>query len=451
MPEREVFKMKTRVTPFIFLLLLILSGCRRPEGYGVVVWASEEDSPPNGAFVKVLERSNLRGTFLLRPSDAKRNYELKAWQVEFFKDRDDAVAFSRDFEALVDKWAVCGKSGLPVREMADAGSRRVYKLSSGESVKILGQGAEKVKVGHLEGYWYRILTKDGTRGWCFDHYLDVFAMVDGKQVFAQGDKKQKSGEDVLFGVTWRPELYQTRVNQGQVDTALFQSDYKLVFDDVNRKIIMQAPRRRWERSYESVVEGKPGQFTFVGAHFMATVNHSSFITIQFSQDGKEIAEPWIVMEKEPAQIVSEELKRRDGVYRSLVEFGPVLKSDRYGTLTLRPDGGFEWTGKNRLISSRILSSAAGPGGKVTLDHFCGEELGGRYQGVMMFRFSGGDNAAFLYRFADGGLELSWASPKYIEDKIVKSDFTVENIKILFKAGNSSAPADSEDDAPGNTP
>lgn len=48
----------------------------------------------------------------------------------------------------------------------------ITKAFKGGAVKILDKTTEKIKIGELEGYWYKIeLLENGEQGWVFDRYV----------------------------------------------------------------------------------------------------------------------------------------------------------------------------------------------------------------------------------------------------------------------------------------
>ena len=430
------------------MLLLTITGCGRKLGYGVMLWTPDKEYVNNGDLVTVYEKSSLRSTYLISPSENKKDKrEVDLWRVRLFEKETDAVQFRADYADYVNSYARCEKTGLPMRDKPETSGERVYKLAEGQSMKILSKASDKIQVGNLEGTWYLVLTNDGIEGYCFDYSLLMYTLDEkGEPVYEQKQKQAKPTLESLFSTIWRPKFYEENYNLKQVNINTFKADYRLDFDNDSKMVNYKGLKNKFQRSYTSVIEVGFNKYSFEGADFWVTFYEGGFISIQYALDGKDIAETWVNLSRSPDEIINEEYARRKSLYETLQNNFSTAKSDRFGTLKFTGDNNFEWTNKNRLIASKVISPSAGSSGTVSFDYFPDETIMDRYQGGMAFRFASGEKAVFLFRLEGGTLYLKWVNPKNIDRDIIKSDFTVDGVEITFSPGSGGgSQQDSESD------
>ena len=100
-------------------------------------------------------------------------------------------------------------------------AKQVYILRKDEIIKVLykGKGAA-VMSGQtaLEGDWLRVLTSDGTYGWCFSYNLTLFNEAD-EDAFSVVEQEIVVDETLesLLNTNWYPESYGTMINRKRVD------------------------------------------------------------------------------------------------------------------------------------------------------------------------------------------------------------------------------------------
>jgi hypothetical protein len=74
-------------------------------------------------------------------------------------------------------YAEAVQDGLPIRSEPDNGARRVYRLKQGEIVKVLSRAERSPAMSGdtpLPGEWLKVLTDDGSSGYCFSYRLKLF-------------------------------------------------------------------------------------------------------------------------------------------------------------------------------------------------------------------------------------------------------------------------------------
>ena len=65
------------------------------------------------------------------------------------------------------------KSGVRVRASPNTSGEVLGYLEKGNSVKVVGKGKSKVKIGKGNDYWYKIETKSGLKCWLYGYFLDL--------------------------------------------------------------------------------------------------------------------------------------------------------------------------------------------------------------------------------------------------------------------------------------
>jgi hypothetical protein len=60
-----------------------------------------------------------------------------------------------------------------VRENANLEAPVLGKLSTGDKVDVMDRSGDKMKVGRMEDWWYKVRTAAGLEGWVYGAYLDL--------------------------------------------------------------------------------------------------------------------------------------------------------------------------------------------------------------------------------------------------------------------------------------
>lgn len=177
--------------------MLFFSSCgERKLGYGVLLWSIPERSLMDGDVLLVYIKSNISHVWVV--SDARREdkkdvserFEIPLWQMTEPVRYKKAIALSSTFTPYQGKYARVALDALPIRAEATNSAKRVYRLKAGEVVRILGEhtiedGPMEIPANGgvaLEGKWLKVITQEGTQGWCFSHSLNVFDVARGSTV-----------------------------------------------------------------------------------------------------------------------------------------------------------------------------------------------------------------------------------------------------------------------------
>jgi hypothetical protein len=406
-----------RKSSFCLLLAVsfILMSCSGIMGYGVLLWNIPEHGLQDGDIVPVYIRSNISHVYVISTPGSKEHFEIPLWQITGPQSHHKAKKTARRYAEFIHQYAKIKTDGLPVRADPVNTAKQVYRLRKNETVKLLYKGmGQTVMTGKntLEGSWIRILTGDGTQGWCFSYNLDQFKMEKGG--IAEGGQQTDSPEEKdtviesVLAETWYPDYYRTMIDKNRIDPQLMNASYSFTVDTENNKISLNLPDIHESWIYSGTTKTGDMEYTFTGIPVKITIKNSTFIVVTCSGDnGKPQDLNFITLgaNEDVAELVAAEKERRIQICEKLYELGPDFKSASYGQLSLREDQSFSWKNYGLLVPS-VINSSARNGGTVAIKYYPGDALVSSYDGVVSFRFDGMDtDVNFLYKIENGGLRL----------------------------------------------
>jgi len=152
-------------------------------GYGVLLWSLDEPEVISGAVLPVYVKSNIEKKWIVGfpetpDSNKKVKFEIPFTQLEYHPTKRRALEAAEIFAPHAMSYAENLLDGLPIRDVPDNNARRVYRLRSGEVIKILGLSEGIPPIGTsgdpLPGDWYKVMTNDGVSGFCFSNRLRIF-------------------------------------------------------------------------------------------------------------------------------------------------------------------------------------------------------------------------------------------------------------------------------------
>lgn len=176
-----------------FAVAAMTVSCERTLGYGVLLWTIPERGLMDGDVLKICIKSNISHVWVAQKTGEHENssrFEVPLWQLTEPVRRKKAEALAAETMEYHGKYASVGLDALPVREEATNSSKRVYRLRQGEVVHILGEytkedGQMEIPTNGgvpLEGKWLKVITKEGTQGWCFSYNLKMFVVNRGDAI-----------------------------------------------------------------------------------------------------------------------------------------------------------------------------------------------------------------------------------------------------------------------------
>ena len=427
---------------FLFLLVLActLSACSSRLGWGVLLWSTEDPPIPSGTVLPVYIRSNINKVWVVGVPDGLwdteggiNKIEIPLSRLELAGSKSKAMQRAEDFSRYALVYAENMQDGLPIRDGPDNNSRRVYRLRHGEIIKILsleeGHPAISSTGDPLPGDWYRVLTEDGSIGYCFSYRLKLFEHNSGPLAASvpvnpdtiTGPDLQL---DMIMSKAWSPESYLTMVDNKKIN--LDELSRRWRFDPGQETGIARIYVPGIDRSFSYAAIRPEGQrsWRFDGANLLMQLRSDTTLAVQFSESGSSMRTLLFVsLPTEVDDLVIQESARRERLYNAIYNQGPVFTSNNYGTIVFREGGTFSWKGYDLLVPLYIPESASPQNertGTVSMDLFLGSAIEDRYTGAFTLRFTenGNREAAVLrcmYVLDNQGFRIEIAPLSTIED------------------------------------
>ena len=384
-------------------------------GYSVLLWNIPEYKLQSGDTLPVYIRSNISQVYVVGVGDEK--IEIPLWQLTEPVKKSKIGAVSNKYEDCAHTYASVKIDGLPCRAEPVNTAKQVYRLRKAEVIKLLykGKGQAPMTGGQpLEGDWYRILTKDGTQGWCFSYNLNLYETdVNGEQV--GGEKIEEEAEEdnyynSILNKPWYPDSFSTMISSGNIDITKLHSSYNFTIDTVNNKVSLNMSSIHESWDYTGYTKTDDYEYTLNDIPIVIVYKKSSFIVARYTDEsGKPQELNLVTLAEDINAIVAAEKQRRADTYKKVATSTGELSSSSYGKLSLNSDGTFKWTGYKLLVPS-IISSSAKNAGTCSVKYAVSKDLAASYDGVLTFKFEGTtDEVNFLYKLESDGLRLEDAS------------------------------------------
>jgi hypothetical protein len=440
---------KVRSLFFLFLLSLFFSSCERKLGWGVLLWVDESRGIPSGTVLPVYIKSNIEKMWVVgipkeyqRAGTKETKIEIPLAQLELAGSERAAHKRSAEFGDYALVYAETLQDGLPVREEPDNSASRVYRLRLGEIIKIISisTGAPAISATGvpLPGDWYRILTQDGTRGYCFSYRLRLFEHLMGPLV---AEALPVAGErdealERLQSKIWSAEIYNNMLNERKFNIDFLSKHWG--FSTGEDTGIANVYTRDVDKSFHYSTIRKTGDsaWRFEGTSLSMRLLSDNLLAVDFiDDDGTKRLQHFAALPTLIDDLIEQEKNRREAEYKKLYNAGPIFTSDAFGLLTFTEEGDFLWEDFEGLVPDYIPVSALGRG-TIEVRYSIDENLPGNYTGALIFRFKtiGGPDRSinFLYTLGaddmEGALRLEYVRPSYIQDDTV---VRTENEPLVF--------------------
>ena len=365
------------------LLALLLAACSGSRiGYGVVLWSNAQGNLNDGQIVTVKSESKINNSYEIQISGAKGTIEIPTWRVKLFKSEKDAVNFSLSYQPYVALYAKATTNGAPIRDQPNANAQRSYRMREGQVIKVISKEASPAEVAGETGYWYQVLTEDGTLGYSFSSDLTLYN--PGAQAQQQASVGQKLLDTVL-STTYRPQYFQQMIDSNRIDLAKFSRAFGFFVDQTSKTVRIVMPGYSLGYAYSQIKDLGNNDFVFDGTPVQMTIQSPDQIRLQYSDKaGNQYDQTFIRVTQDVGLLVEQERNRRLEIFGRFLEKEPYT-SDYYGRIDLTPDMGFTWTGYSRLVPD-IIPSGSGTTGVVDFPLSLGDPLKGTYDGVISFYF-----------------------------------------------------------------
>ena len=405
---------------FLFsLTVLMFNSCSKVIGYGVVLWNVPEYNLSDGTILSVYIKSNISQVYVIALPDTGEKVEIPLWKLTEPDKKSRALKTRETYSLYQNKYAKCTLDGLPIRHDPVNTSKQVYRLRKDEVIKVLyeGDGVTPTNgTSNLDGKWLRVLTSDGSEGWCFSHNLKIFAMyADGSVVQDAEETEVVEIDETLNSMLqgkWYPDYYSSMINSGNIDLSSLDADYGFDTGSTTGIVSIKLASLNVSSTYEGVTKTGDGVYKFNETPFQVTVRGNNFIIVQYiDEKGMPKSYNFVRLgdDVDIAEVITSEIERRSQLYSSIYRLGPDFTSSNYGSLSFTEDGSFTWKKYNLLVPS-VISKSAGNSGKVSIKYLLPSSLKSSWDGLLTFIFDDtGEEVNFFYKKESNGLRFSLAS------------------------------------------
>jgi hypothetical protein len=352
-------------------------------------------------------------------------FEVPLPQLELIGKKGAAQERAAAFSEYALMYAETLQDGLPIREETDNNSRRVYRLRMGQIVKILtpvqGNPAISATGDPLPGEWYRVLTEDGTVGYCFSYRLRFFEHAGGSLALnTQVEEAEQEDQDLerVLSLIWSPESYGTMVSSGRIDTDEFAKHWRFYPGQDAGIARIYLPNLDRTFSYTRIRAAGTRSWQFEGAPLQMSLRSDTTLLVQYTDDGGSLRSlVFVALTTDVDDIIIQETERRNALFQTIFDQGPVFTSANYGTLEFEPEGTFTWTGYDLLIPQVVPTRVMG-NGSIDMRLFIASSVSGPYTGAFSFNFNGiggpGVTVDFMYAIDDQGFRIEYVPPDNID-------------------------------------
>jgi hypothetical protein len=411
----------------------------------VLLWSSEEPAVLAGTVLPVYIRSNIDKVWVVGIPGAGREgpdkFEVPLAHLELAGSRKKAEARAEALAEYARTYAENLQDGLPIREQPDNGARRIYRLRISEILKILAKSGGNPAVGAsgepLPGDWYRVMTEDGTQGYCFSYRLKFFEHDGGPLAVETGEQGEKEDPELdrLLARTWSAESYLSMVNTGRFDLEELSRHWGFSPGPDTGIAHIYIPDLDLAFPYTGIRATGSRTWRFEGTNLQMSLRSDTTLTLQFTEEGGGLRSlNFVSLAVDVEDLIVQENGRREELFQGLYEQGPVFTSNNYGTLILSAEGSFTWTG-NRLLIPQVIPPSARQGGSVAMDLYLSPELQQRYQGAFSLRFDGTPAPVrFMYTLDSQGLRVEYAPDTSMNGNMVARRSSSPTVIYFYRAG-----------------
>jgi len=407
-------------------------------GYSVVLWNIPEQGISSGDVVPVYIKSNISHVYVVGKTDGEK-IEIPLWQLTEPVKKNKIGSIASKYADNAHTYASVKLDGLPCRAEPVNTAKQVYRLRKGEVIKILYKGKGQAPMAGktaLEGDWYKILTEEGTPGWCFSYNLNMYETsatgerVGGAEIVEEEEKDNRW--EIITTRTWYPDSFKNMISSGNIDLTKLHPSYKFSIDLENKKVSLNTNTIHESWDYEGYTKTDEYEYTLKNISLKIIYRNMGYIVLRYTDEsGKPQDLDFVVIDSDINEVITNEKNRRSTAYLDIWIHGPVYSSSNYGKITFNEDGVFQWTGFKLLVPS-IIDAGTKNNGSASVKYSLSKTLAASYDGVVSFKFEGmADEVHFLYKLEDGGLRLEDTTGATFDGNQIKSRGTSPVI-IYFK-------------------
>jgi len=423
-------------------LSVTLAACPSRLGWGILLWSLEEPPIPAGTVLPVYIKSNINKVWVVGLPEGWHGGKSGMDKIEIPFSRFELVGSKRkanmraqDFSKYALSYAENLQDGLPIRDVPDNNGRRIYRLKTGEIIKILSVAEGTPAIGTtgepLPGEWYKVLTEDGSTGYCFSYRLKLFEHSGGQLVASTTTVNEKAEDpelDILLSKTWSAEAYLTMINSRRINLEDMSRQWR--FDPGQEtglaRIFVSGIDNSY--SYTSILPDGNRAWRFEGTNLSMQLRSETTLAVQFLEGGGSTRTLLFVsLPVSVDDLILQETARRERLYNEIYSQGPVFTSNNYGTITFMegaaPGGGvppagggsFSWRNYDLLVPRFIPEDIEGDG-TILFDLFLASALEDRYDGAFTLRFTNTRVALYcMYSLDSEGFRIEIVPDSSIDD------------------------------------
>lgn len=403
-----------------FLIILssfFLISCKdKVIGYSVVLWNIPEQNIKSGDVLPVYIKSNISHVYIagknLDLKQDEQKIEIPLWQLTEPVKKSKLSSIVNKYQENARTYASVKTDGLPCRAEPVNTAKQVYRLRKGEIIKILykGNGQSPMTGGKpLPGDWYKILTDNGTTGWCFSYNLDLFETDDEGNRIGGNDFVDEVEDDEIYRLivsnVWYPDEFRSLIDSGDIDLSKIHPSYKFTIDEENKKVTLNTQKIHESWVFEGYSKIDDREYQLKNISIKIIYRKADYIVVRYTDEtGKPQDLNFVTIKEDLNEIISNEKQRRSEELMNLWYKGPY-SSQSYGKLSFTEDNLFKWTGFKLLVPS-VIPAATKNTGVAQIKYSLSKSLKKDYDGIVTFVFDGSSQEInFLYKMDDGGLKL----------------------------------------------
>lgn len=407
-----------RILFFLFILSsFFLISCKdKVIGYSVVLWNNPEQEIKSGDVLPVYIKSNISHVYIagknLNLKENEQKIEIPLWQLTEPVKKSKLSAIKEKYQENARTYANVKTDGLPCRAEPVNTAKQVYRLRKGEIIKILykGNGQSPMTGGKpLPGEWYKILTDNGTTGWCFSYNLDLFETDDNGNRIGGNDFVDEVQEDEIYKLivsnVWYPEEFRSLIDSEDIDLSKIYPSYRFTIDEENKKVSLNTQKIHESWIYEGYSKIDDREYELKNISIKIIYRKADYIVVRYTDEtGKPQDLNFVTIKEDLNEIISKEKQRRSEELMNLWYKGPY-SSQSYGKLSFTEDNLFKWTGFKLLVPS-VIPAGSKNNGSAQIKYSVSKALKKDYDGIVTFTFEGSSQEInFLYKMDEGGLKL----------------------------------------------
>ena len=405
--------MKKLFLPLIFIFSLIFTSCSdKIMGYSVVLWNIPEQHIKSGDIVPVYIKSNISHVYVIGTESGEK-IEVALWQLTEPVKKGKVKSVAAKYSENAATYASVKLDGLPCRAEPVNTAKQVYRLRKNEIIKTLYQGKGHAPLAGktaLEGDWYRILTEDGTLGWCFSYNLNLYETdADGQRIggteIVEEEEADERWQTVVENV-WYPDYFRPMIDSKNIDLALIHPLYKFTIDEEGKKVSLNTTSIHESWDYDGYTKTDDNEYTLNGISLKIIYRRAGYIVLRYTDSsGKPQDLNFITISENISDIVNEEKARRTQAYMQIYTHGPIYSSSSYGKIEFIEDGSFRWNGFKLLVPS-VIDAGTKSTGSAQVKYSRSKDLAASYDGVLTMKFDGMSREVnFLYKLDGNALRL----------------------------------------------